>query len=241
MIQKYIKDLSYSYVEGFFPTFELIKFKKEQLKCVYVSSDATNSEGYLKLKELVPSDKIIISDKVFDKIALKENAHVIGVFNKFTTELDKNSSHLVLVNPSDMGNMGNAMRSLLAFGYHDLAIIIPSCDHFNPKVIRASMGAFFKIRIETFSSFEEYINKYKREYYPFVLTKSTPLHEVKFKSPCSLVFGNEASGLPISVYNENNVRIEQSDEVDSLNLTTSIAIGLYQLKMQSSKDDITKD
>ena len=31
--------------------------------------------------------------------------------------------------------------------------------------------------------------------------------------------------------NENNVRIEQSDEVDSLNLTTSIAIALYRLRM----------
>ena len=138
-----------------------------------------------------------------------------------------------MVNPSDMGNLGNAMRSLLAFGYHDLALITPCADKFNPKVVRASMGALFKIRIEEFSSFDEYISKYPREFYPFVLDTSKPLHEVTFQKPCSLVFGNEATGLPPEIHNHNNVRIEQSDEVDSLNLTTSIAIGLYELKMQN--------
>lgn len=232
MIQKYSKDLDYSYTEGFFPTFEMIKFKKDAFRMVYVATDAVDSDGYQKLKSLVPTDKIVVSDKAFNKIASKENAHVIGVFEKFESVLDAKENHLVMVNPSDMGNLGNAMRSLLAFGYHDLALITPCADKFNPKVVRASMGALFKIRIEEFSSFDEYISKYPREFYPFVLDTSKPLHEVTFKKPCSLVFGNEATGLPPEIHNHNNVRIEQSDEVDSLNLTTSIAIGLYELKMQ---------
>lgn len=232
MIQKYSKDLDYSYTEGFFPTFEMIKFKKDAFRMVYVATDAVDSDGYQKLKSLVPADKIVVSDKAFNKIASKENAHVIGVFEKFESVLDAQENHLVMVNPSDMGNLGNAMRSLLAFGYHDLALITPCADKFNPKVVRASMGALFKIRIEEFSSFDEYISKYPREFYPFVLDTSKPLHEVTFKKPCSLVFGNEATGLPPEIHNHNNVRIEQSDEVDSLNLTTSIAIGLYELKMQ---------
>lgn len=232
MIQKYSKDLDYSYTEGFFPTFEMIKFKKDAFRMVYVATDAVDSDGYQKLKSLVPADKIAVSDKAFNKIASKENAHVIGVFEKFESVLDAKENHLVMVNPSDMGNLGNAMRSLLAFGYHDLALITPCADKFNPKVVRASMGALFKIRIEEFSYFDEYISKYPREFYPFVLDTSKPLHEVTFEKPCSLVFGNEATGLPPEIHNHNNVRIEQSDEVDSLNLTTSIAIGLYELKMQ---------
>ena len=232
MIQKYNKDLDYSYTEGFFPTFELIKNKKEQVKAVYVHSDSIDTPGYEKLTKLLRKDQIIQSDKVFNKIASKENAHVLGVFEKFETKLNANENHLVMVNPSDMGNLGNAMRTLLAFGYQDLALIKPCADRFNPKAVRASMGALFKIRIEEFSSFDDYINKYPREYYPFVLDTSTPLHEIRFSNPCSLVFGNEATGLPSTIHNRNNVRIEQSDEVDSLNLTTSIAIGLYELKMQ---------
>ncbi|MFA6829663.1 MAG: TrmH family RNA methyltransferase [Bacilli bacterium] len=232
MIKNYSKDLDYSYTEGFFPTFEMINFHGKDLRCLYVATDALESDGLKKLRTLVNPDKIIVSDKAFSVIKSKENAHVIGVFNKFSSVLNEKESHLVMVNPSDMGNLGNAMRSLLAFGFHDLAIIEPCADIFNPKTVRASMGAIFKIRVETFKSFEDYLTKYPRTYYPFVLDTSHPLNEVGFKKPCSLVFGNEATGLPQSIHNENNVRIEQSDEVDSLNLTTSIAIGLYKLKMQ---------
>ncbi len=230
MIKPYTKDLEYSYTEGFFPTFEMIQHKKEQFRAVYVAEDALDSDGFKKIQKLVSKDKIIVSDKAFRIVKSKENAHIIGVFDKFSSELDKDSDHLVMVNPSDMGNLGNAMRTLLAFGYHDLALIKPCADLFNPKAVRASMGAIFKIRIECFDSFESYIEKYPRTFYPFVLDTSRPLHDIQFTHPCSLVFGNEATGLPQSIHNENNVRIEQSDEVDSLNLTTSIAVAFYELK-----------
>lgn len=235
MIKPYTKDSDTSYTEGFFPTFEMILNHPDDFRMLYVSEDAVHSEGFEKLKTMVKKDSIVITDKAFRITKSKENSHVIGVFSKFRNELDSNENHLVMVNPSDMGNLGNAMRSLLAFGYHDLALIEPCADYFNPKVVRASMGALFHIRIETFPTFESYLKKYNREYYPFVLDTSSPLHETKFVSPCSLVFGNEATGLPPSIHNKNNVRIEQSDEVDSLNLTTSIAIGLYELKMQTRK------
>lgn len=230
MIKPYQKDSDYSFTEGFFPTIEMIKSKKEVFKCAYVSPDSIKTDGFKVLSSLVPKDKIIVSEKAFRVLKAKENSHVLGIFTKFESELDKDADHLVMVNPSDMGNLGNAMRTLLAFGYHDLAIIRPCADPFNPKTVRASMGALFKIRIESFDSFDDYLKKYDRKYYPFVLDTSRPLSEVKFNHPCSLVFGNEATGLPPEIHNENNVRIEQSDEVDSLNLTTSIAVGLYILK-----------
>jgi len=232
MIKAYSKDSDYSYTEGFFPTFEMINYKKDSFRCLYVSSLALKSDGYQKLTKLVDPKKIIVSDKVFNLVKSKENAFVLGVFDKFTSKLDPQSDHLVMVNPSDMGNLGNAMRTLLAFGYHDLALIEPCADMFNPKVIRASMGAIFKIRVQLFKSFEEYQKEYNHPFYPFVLDTSKPLAKTVFKKPCSLVFGNEATGLPQSIHNENNVRIEQSDEVDSLNLTTSIAVALYELKMR---------
>ncbi len=231
MIKQYKKEYDYSYTLGFFPTFELINNKKEYLKCVYVSSSCLDTPGYKKLETLVDKNKIIISQNVFDKLKEKDNDHVIGVFYKYKQELDKNKNHIVLVNPSDMGNLGNIMRSMLAFDYTDLAIILPSADQFNPKTVRASMGAMFSINIETFTSFKDYIDKYNREYYPFMLQAKKQLHEINnIKGNYSLVFGNEATGLPISFLNENAVKIEQSNKVDSLNLATAVVVGLYSFK-----------
>lgn len=232
MIKNYQKDLDYSYTEGFFPTFELIKNRPDKLKMVYVSPEAVDTPGYQKLMTMVDSKRTAISAKAFTITKSKENAHVLGVFSKFESKLDPTACHLVMVNPSDRGNLGNARRTLLAFGFHDLALITPCADYFSPKAVRASRGALFHLRIEMFSSFDDYLKAYPRPFYPFVLDTSSPLKEVEFHKPCSLVFGNEATGLPKEIHNENNIRIEQSDEVDSLNLTTSIAIGLYELKRQ---------
>ena len=43
---------------------------------------------------------------------------------------------MVLVNPSDMGNMGTIIRTMLGFNYVNLAIIRPGVDVFDPRVIR---------------------------------------------------------------------------------------------------------
>lgn len=48
----------------------------------------------------------------------------------------------------------------------------------------------------------------------------------------SLVFGNESSGLDISLLDENSIIIEHSNEIDSLNLPSSLAIALYEFRKQ---------
>lgn len=232
MINQYKKGYEYSYVSGFFPLMYLLEYKKEYLIRVYVSEDAINTEGYKKICELVDKEKIVISSKAVEKLGEKGNDHVIGVFSLYELKLNPNKDHIVLVNPMDLGNIGNIMRSMLAFNYNDLAIIKPSGDYFNPKVIRSSMGAFFKMNIESFSSFEEYINKYKRDYYPFILQTNNALSSLKSikKDPIALVFGNEAKGLDSSFRNNNSIKIEQSNDVDSLNLSTAVAIALHYFK-----------
>lgn len=51
------------------------------------------------------------------------------------------------------------------------------------------------------------------------------------KAPFSLVFGNEGTGLPaVFAALGQAVKIEQSDEVDSLNLAIAAAIGMYSFK-----------
>jgi TrmH family RNA methyltransferase len=228
MIKPYDKDCSYSYTFGFYPTFELLKHHKEQLVCIYVGEKTERSASLIKLASLVTPDKIIYSEKVFAKLQEKGNDHVIGVFSKYEETLDSESNHIVLVNPSDQGNLGNIMRSMAAFGYYDLAIILPAADRFNPKTVRASMGSFFAVRQKAFASFGDYLKEYPRSYYPFMLQSSRGLKEIeKPKSKYALVFGNEATGLPDSFENGNAVRIEQSEDVDSLNVATAAVVGMY--------------
>lgn len=237
MVRQYRKGDAYSYTTGFFPTVCLLEHKKAQVERIYVSPKAVESEGFARIKELVAADLIEISAKAVEKLGDKGNDHVIGVFKTYQAKLDAEKDHVVMVNPQDLGNVGNAMRTMLAFGYKDLALITPCADWLNPKAIRASMGAFFSIRIEAFPSFEDYCKAYARNFFPFILKTDRNLAAVTKvpDRPLALVFGNEATGLPQNLWNENAIRIEESAEVDSLNLTTAIAVALHDFRYRIKK------
>ncbi|MCR5329798.1 MAG: TrmH family RNA methyltransferase [Lachnospiraceae bacterium] len=173
-------------------------------------------------------------DKLIEKLSDKENVYVVGVFEKYRCSLKEDMRHLVLVNPSNMGNLGTIIRTACGFGYYDLAIIEPAADIFNPKTVRASMGSLFRVRHELFTDFEEYLAKYcsgnNRMLYPFMLDGSCSLNDapVPENDRFALIFGNEATGLPKSFSGYGcPVRIEQTEFVDSLNLTIAAGIGMY--------------
>jgi len=172
------------------------------------------------------------NNRVVEKLRDKENCLMIGVFEKYKSHLNASENHVVLVNPSDMGNMGTIIRTCVGFGIQNLAIIEPGVDVFHPKAVRASMGSLFQINITYFSSFAEYQKQFtKRKIYPFMLKGAVELgsfvhnQEDRF----SLVFGNEATGLDDSFLEAGvSVYIPHTHKIDSLNLSLAVGIGVYE-------------
>ena len=232
-LKSYKKDFQYSYSLGVFPTLELIKYKREETLMVLLSADSTENEGVIKIIELCNkyNIKFEINDKAINRISKKENCYAIGVFEKYEQKLNSHNNHIVLVNPSDMGNLGTIVRTILGFGIKDLAIIRPGVDIFDPKAIRASMGAAFKIAFQYFDSIDSYLNTYNHDIYTFMLNAKESLHNVHIDSrkPFSLVFGNEGSGLSDEFINiGTSLIIPHSDDIDSLNLSIAVGIVAYE-------------
>lgn len=228
---KYKRELEYSYTMGPFPTYELIEKKPSIVECVLISEDFNDKDKLIKIlndKKI----KYIISDKQINRISLKDKEYVIGVFKKENTTVD-NGNHVILDSIDNMGNLGTIMRSMMGFGYKNLVLISRTCDVYNPKVIRASMGAFFKLNIQKFDSLEDYKKAFpENNIYSFLLDDSAnELSSVKFEKPFSLAFGNEGAGLPSEYAKENKVYIDQSDDVDSLNLPIACSIALYKSRV----------
>lgn len=229
-VKPYKKGGEYSYSLGAFPTYELIAGKKEKVRSVYVHSGYTDKENIQKTcrENNIP---VLTDDKLFSRVSDKENCYVLGVFDKYTDTLRADTSHIVLVNPSNMGNLGTILRTALGLGIKDIALITPCADIFNPKVIRASMGGLFKLRVQMFDSFEEYRSKYKKqEVFTFMLNGENTLEiqNCPRTELFSLVFGNEATGLDDSYLKAGtSVCIPQSPEVDSLNITIAVGIGTF--------------
>lgn len=230
MIKPYKKGLECSYTLGAFPTIELLKIKPEIVQAVYIHSTFTDTQ---KIENLCSRYNIPIlhCDKTITRLSDKENVFVIGVFKKYECHLNQKKSHIVLVNPGNMGNLGTILRTAVGFGIYDIAFIKPGADVFHPKVVRASMGALFRLRYQYFDSFEEYKSILKgHEIFTFMLNGKKPLTVKDCPKPklFSLVFGNEAAGLPDSYLDiGTSVIIPQSQDVDSFNLTIAVGIGTY--------------
>ena len=230
MIKTYKKECDYSYTLGAFLTIELLKFKPEHAFYVAVSSKADESEGVKKIRALCAKSNIPCetNDKQIEKVSPKQNCFAVGFFKKYECKLSSVDRQLVLVNPSDAGNLGTILRTAVGFNTPDIAIIKPAVDIFEPKTVRASMGAIFHANFKYFDSFEDYKKLGKRNFYPFMLTGAKPLPNLTLQKPYSLVFGNEGSGLPECFKDEGQtVIIPQSKLIDSLNLQTAVAIALY--------------
>lgn len=225
---KYKKDLNFSYTMGAFPTIELLQSEKYKTIAVLVHSKYDDKE---KLEKFCTENRVnlIYNDKIVNKLQKKENTLVIGVFEKNFAKIKKDN-HILLCEPRDKGNLGTILRTALGFGFKNIAII-DGCDVFDPKTVRASMGAIFKMNIEIFENFEDYKKNFEENnIYSFILNeKSTSLKNVEIKKPFTLMFGNESHGLEnFDLKGTNPVFIEQTKDVDSFNLPIASAIAMYK-------------
>ena len=234
-----------SYTLGVFPTIELLKTRPEYVVRVVVHSSIEQNKGYPLIKELCDKHHIHIDehDKTIDKLSPKSNCFAIGIFKKYKAEV-KEGNHVVLVNPMDMGNMGTIMRTMLGFGYKNLVIVRPAVDVYDPKVVRASMGAIFHLNVEYYDDFNDYYHKYEHhKMYPLMLKGATNIHKVEETGLHSVIFGNESSGLPDDYLNYGqSVFIPHSEDIDSLNLSMALGLTLFHFsKQEFNNKEVLRD
>jgi len=235
---RYQKDLPISYSLGVYPTLELLQSQPQQVEQVLLSSKGSKNSGVEKIIRLCQEKGIRLeqADKVITRLGGNGSTYAVGVFRKYSSPLNPSASHLVLVNPQDTGNLGCVIRTALAFGIADLGIIALAVDIFDPKTIRAAMGANFKINFEYFADFSQYASRFDRPLFLFMTDGRQELSLTNFPNLLSLVFGSESGGLSnkFTQYGQT-VRITQSGQVDSLNLAVAVGIGLHSVKLNGSK------
>jgi TrmH family RNA methyltransferase len=230
---KYKKDDATSFALGTTLSIEALTHKKEAAVRLYISPKQLHDDTYQKLLDLAQGAGIPVienNERIFKDLSDKDNVMAILEFTKFASSLDPKANHVVLVHPSNMGNLGTIIRTMAGFGLLDLAIITPACDLFDPKVVRASMGALFDIRFQLFARYEDYEKAYAKQYpYPFMLQAKTALKDAEIHTPYALLFGNEATGLDSSFLSKGTpLLIPHTPLIDSLNLDNAAAIALYE-------------
>lgn len=136
----------------------------------------------------------------------------------------------------DPGNMGSIIR--IADWYNVQKVLCsPDCtDIFNSKVVQASMGSLFHIKILYTNLIEFIINHKKLNVYgAFIEGKG--IHDIDFLKPALIIIGNESSGIKESLENkiENKICIPKYGKAESLNAAIAAGIIIDKIRKDLNK------
>lgn len=130
----------------------------------------------------------------------------------------------------DPGNLGTILRTLGWFGGFECLLGPGSVDPFNPKVVRASMGAIFHVPLHCDVSLQQVLESYEAP--ALIDLQGEPIVSATYPCHDCLIFGNEARGLPrdeAQLAQLPAYRIPGGGALESLNLATAVNLGVYEL------------
>jgi TrmH family RNA methyltransferase len=175
-----------------------------------------------------------VDDKVLNKISnLKTPNKVIGIC-KIPTEESKLSNIIVALDGvQDPGNGGNIIRTCVGFNIEQVLLSNDTFDQYNEKFIRATMGAFFKVKINKVN-LELKLKNLKKIGYKIIITSaqgSDKIDKLKNLNKFVIVFGSEGHGVSkeVEALADYKVSIKTNAKLESLNVASTAAIFLYEI------------
>lgn len=183
-----------------------------------------------------------VSADLFAKIAYRENVDGLLVVARMRSlelaqlRLPPNPLLLVLESVEKPGNLGAILRTADAARVDAVLVCDPQTDIYNPNVVRASLGCLFSCQIAVDSSANvlAFLRQRGIRAYAAALTATQWYHQADFTVPSAIVMGSEAFGLSETWLRGTDARIKipMLGKVDSLNVSASTAILVYEARRQ---------
>ncbi|MDP6922828.1 MAG: TrmH family RNA methyltransferase [Lutibacter sp.] len=218
-----------------------------ELETVLFDPSITPPETLSELLENLPlqPECMAVSSAVYGKLALRGSTEgIIGVAKAKPTALSslvfKTPNPLILVAEATEkpGNIGALLRTADAAGVTAVILADPGTDLYNPQTIRSSVGGIFTNQIATGTTQEiiTFLQQHKIDIYSAALSASVPYQSVDYKTACAIVVGTEATGLSEEWLRQakHNIRIHMRGKVDSMNLSVSAGIIIFEAIRQRS-------
>ena len=215
--------------------YEIVELFTSQGVRHFVRSDLT--------KCLTPCE---VSAQVYEKMAYRGSTEgIIAVarckshdLSLITHRLSLHSNPLIVVLEcvEKPGNLGAILRSAEAAGVDAVIVCDPLTDLYNPNLIRASIGGIFSVPTATCSS-EACITFLKEKGIRILtaqLQDSYDYYDYDMTQPTAIVMGTESTGLT-DIWRQAadaHIRIPMLGRLDSLNVSVSAAILMYEAVRQ---------
>ena len=148
---------------------------------------------------------------------------------------------IVLESVEKPGNLGAVLRSADSAGADAVIVCDPLTDLYNPNLIRASIGAIFSIPTVAVSSAMaiDWLKTNRIQILTAQLQDSELYYDTDMTGGTAIVMGTESTGLT-DIWRQNadrHIRIPMLGQLDSLNVSVSAAILLYEAVRQRNQQN----
>ncbi len=191
-----------------------------------------------------PFRVISVSPEVYEKISYEKSPEGIFCVSKALDKLHilyiiykgrvSDTPIVLLDGIRDPGNLGTILRVASAFGYKNVIMSDDCADVYNPKTVRASMGAVFRQQTVRVSDLVSAVNELKEagyKIYSAALDKNAvSVKNIKADSSVAFIIGNEANGIRDEVISASSgtVIIPMESSTESLNAASAASILLWE-------------
>ena len=206
------------------------------IKTVVVCDDCLGNSKIATdlLYEIAKENIIYVPEKIFKLISdVKTPQGILAVIKKVDTlKIEyKDDLFLILDNIQDPGNLGTIIRTADSINLKQIIVPKGSADPYNPKVVRSSMGAIFRVKVIDVDDLDETIKEMKKNKIKVLATDlrtDKSIYDVSYEKS-AIVIGNEANGVSEKVLElaDERIKIPMSGKTESLNAAVATGIILY--------------
>ena len=122
------------------------------------------------------------------------------------------------------------------YGLSQVVVSKKTGDVFNPKVVRSTMGAIFRINIIQSDDLVATIKEIKKHKFKVIATSlqtNDSIYDIDYKKS-AIIIGNEANGVSQEVMDtaDKKVKIPMLGKTESLNAAVATGVMLYEYVRQ---------
>lgn len=190
--------------------------------------------------EIAKYNCLYVSRKVFNAVTEVTNPQgILAVVNKKNNEdeIDYNQDIIVVLDGiQDPGNLGTILRTVDSVGLKQIVISKETADAYNPKVVRSTMGAIFRVKIIVAEDLAKTLKEIKKHKFKVVATSlqtEESIYDIDYNKKV-IVIGNEANGVSNEILSMADIKakIPMLGKTESLNASVATSVILYEYVRQ---------
>ena len=239
---KKYRDINNEYlIEGIKLIKEAIQ-EKAKIKQIVICDECEKIEAIPKdlMYEIAKHECIYVTKKLFETLTnVVEPQGILAIIGKSDPKQEINYNEDIIVALDDIqdpGNLGTILRTVDSIGLTQIIISKGTADVFNPKVIRSSMGAIFRVKVIESEDLKQTLLEIKKHKFELLVTSlqtKKSVYDMKYKKKI-IVIGNEANGVSkeIQELSDYKIKIPMLGKTESLNASVATGIILYEYVRQ---------